>query len=152
MNVSRNAIIIATEKIVDMDSDEKRKLLLTILGTNPTIVLRAMKVDTKAASPSQLYKVAITSLNGENRKINVIKCAREIMGYGLADAKAWSEGGQMAPDMNPPGVFGQHLTLDAAKRLLERVRATFANSGNLLPKVEILTDGYFVRPLPYKWA
>lgn len=151
MNVSdRNAIIIATEKIVDMDSADRRKLLLTILGTSPTTVLRALKVE--AIKPGQFYKVAITSLNGELRKINVIKCAREIMGYGLADAKAWSEGGQMAPDQNPPGVFGQHLTFDAAKQLLEKVKTAFANSGNLLPKVEILTDGYFVRPLPYKWA
>jgi ribosomal protein L7/L12 len=151
MPVTNNAIIIATEKIVDMGSDEKRKLLLTLLGTNPATVLRAMGVDTKAASPNQLYKVAITDLNGENRKINVIRCVREITGYGLADSKAWSEGQNMGEGF-PSGVFGHHMTLDAAKQLLEKVRATFRNSGNLLPKVEILTDGYFVKPLPNTWS
>lgn len=158
MNITRQTIITATAAISKMTDNTREQILYEILNDRPTAAINAMKAygikfeeETTKADPEQLYKVAITSLEGENRKICVIKCVREILGYGLSDAKAWCEGGKMAPDQLPSGIFGQHLTYNAARNLFDRVKKSFSNSGNLFPRVEILTDGYFVKPLPSIW-
>ena len=103
------------KKVIDLDSDGRRKLLLTLLATNPTMVLRALEVGV----PVKLWKVAITDRNNSQNKINVIKTFREVTGNGLADSKAWAEG-QTITD-RPSGVFAHSLNREAADELLKHV-------------------------------
>jgi ribosomal protein L7/L12 len=159
MNITRQTIIVATAAISKMDNSTREQLLYDILNMRPTAVINAMKADginfgdvTTNAKPGQLFKVAITNLNGENRKINTIKTFREVTGHGLADAKNWCEGhtvGYSADNMLPSGVFGHHLSADMAKELHMKVVRSLSD---LRFKVEILTDGHFVKPLPHDWT
>jgi hypothetical protein len=147
MLATRNNVILATEKIVDMGESARRKLLLTILGTNPTIVLRALDIGT----PVKLFKVVL--INHGVNKINVIKAFREIVGAGLAglaDSKMWAEGMSYMYNGNvlPSGVFGHLLTKEAADELLERVNRSLLGSG---AKAEIVSEETEVKPLPLSW-
>ena len=146
MNVTRNNIIIATEKVIDLDDDQKRKLILTLLGTNPTVVLRALEIGV----PVKLFKVVITRRGPD--KINVIKAFREIAGAGLADAKEWSEGKtyKWGDKELPSGVFGHGLTLEAANALLEKVNRSLGTF-NAGVKAEIVDNDATVNPLPAVW-
>ena len=140
MNITRKLIIIGTEKIIDLDGQERRKLLLTLLSTNPTIVLRALEVGTEV----KLFKVVVTD-KGTN-KINLIKLFREIRGAGLADAKGWAEG---HPYMQwPSGVFGFDLTRMAADELLARINR---NGCYNCFKVGIVENDAKYEPLPAVW-
>jgi len=130
--VNRTNIIIATEKVIDLDSDGRRKLLLTLLATNPTMVLRALEVGV----PAKLWKVAITDRNNSQNKINVIKTFREVTGNGLADSKAWAEG-QTITD-RPSGVFAHSLNREAADELLKHVTQSLGCAG---VKVEVIPNG-----------
>jgi ribosomal protein L7/L12 len=158
MNITRQTIIVATAAISKMNSEDRENLLYDILNMRPTAVINAMKADginfgdpTINAKPGQLFKVAITDLNGENRKINVIKTFREMTGNGLADSKAWSEGsavGYSDDNMLPSGVFGHRLSADMAKDLHTKVMRSI---GDLKCKVEIVHDSTYVKPLPNHW-
>jgi ribosomal protein L7/L12 len=139
MLVTRKNVIEATEKIIDLDAQERRKLLLKLLETNPTHVLRALEIGTV----QKLFKVVVTD-RGVN-KINLIKCFREVRGAGLADAKAWSEG---QPYMQwPSGVFGFDLTRFHADELI----ATITRNGSLGFKVGIVDNDAKIEPLPAVW-
>lgn len=140
MLVTRNNIILATEKIIDLEPGERRKLLLTILGTNPTIVLRALEIGTA----QKLFKVVVTD-RGVN-KINLIKCFREVRGAGLADSKAWSEGQSYM--QWPSGVFGFDLTRFQADELLATINRNNCYSGF---KVGIVENDAKYEPLPAVW-
>jgi len=141
--VNRKSIIIATEKVIDLDSDARRKLILKLLETNPTIVLRALEI----GEPEHLWKVAIVDRNNCQNKINVIKAFREVTGNGLADSKAWAEG-QMI-DGKPSGVFGHSLNREAANELWKRVTMHLSNLGI---KVEVVPNDTVVEGLPYTWS
>jgi len=140
MNVTRNNIILATEKIIDLDAQERRKLLLTLLGTNPTLVLRALEIGTAV----KLFKVIVTD-KGVN-KINLIKCFRQIRGAGLADSKAWAEGESFG--QWPSGVFGFDLTRFQADTLLHTIKVDSCYSGFT---VGIVDNDAKVIPLPREW-
>ena len=143
MLVTRKNIIIATEKVIDLDESEKRKLLLTLLETNPTCVLRALDIggDPK---PIPLYKVVL--FNRGPNKINVIKTFREIFGAGLADAKDWAEGKTVYA--LPSGVFGEKLNKVDADILLKRVNLSLMPGG---VKAEIVPQETTVAPFPVTW-
>ena len=155
MNITRQTIITATAAISKMSNDTRENLLYDILNTRPTAVINAMKVNgicfgdaTTNAKPGQHFKVAITNINGENRKINAIKTFREVCGFGLADAKNWSEGvtvGYGENYMLPSGVFGHHLSADVAKDLIKKVKSCMSD---LKWTVEIVPDNAYVKPLP----
>ena len=144
MIVNRKNIIIATEKVIDLDSDARRKLILTLLETNPTIVLRALDIGTAP----KLWKVAITDRNNCQNKINVIKAFRQISGNGLADSKAWSEG-QTVSGL-PSGVFGHGLNREEANELWKRVTNELGSAISV--KVEVISNDIPVTPLPYTWS
>ena len=144
---NRKNIIIATEKIIDLGSDERRKLLLTLLETNPTCVLRALAIG--IAIP--LFKVVLTRPGTD--KINVIKAFRELAGAGLADAKSWAEGGTytLGGKQLPSGVFAHSMTRAEAEAVLRRVNTSLGafNSGVM---AEIVGNDISVNPLPNSWA
>lgn len=146
MIVNRKNIIAAALKVNQMDRDTLLAAILKLLETNPTIVLRTLEV---GVAP-KLYKVVVADLNGENRKINAIKCFREISGLGLADSKAWSEG-QTVTDHSgtyfPSGVFAMNLSHESAKEIMQKV----VNNG-LSWKVAIVDNDAIVPPLPHTWT
>lgn len=140
MLVTRKNIILATLKIRDMDISQKQEVILKLLETNPTIVLRALEIGTV----QKLFKVVVTD-RGVN-KINLIKCFREVRGAGLADSKAWSEG---QPYMQwPSGVFGFDLTRFQADELLNTITSNYLYKNF---KVEIVDNDAKIEPLPVVW-
>jgi ribosomal protein L7/L12 len=141
--VNRKNIITAALKISKMNSDSIEALALKLLETNPTIVLRALEIGV----PEVLWKVAIVDRNNCREKINVIKTFREVTGYRLADAKAWSEGHTVGDF--PSGVFGLGLNREAADELWKRVTMSL---GNLGIKVEVVSNETIIPALPYTWS
>lgn len=140
MLVTRKNIIKATLNIHIMDIVQKQEILLKLLETNPTIVLRALEIGTV----QKLFKVVVTD-RGVN-KINLIRCFREIRYAGLAEAKAWSEG---QPYMQwPSGVFGFDLTRFQADELLATINRNNCYSGF---KVGIVENDAKYEPLPAVW-
>jgi ribosomal protein L7/L12 len=146
MNITRKNIIIATEKIIDLSGDERRKLLLTLLETNPTCVLRALQIG--VAIP--LFKVVLTTRGAD--KINVIRGFREFAGAGLADAKEWSEGKTYwcGDKQLPSGVFGHSLTRVEAEAAQKRLNTIFSFSPVI--KTAIIGNDVTVNPLPMTWC
>lgn len=140
MLVTRNNIIEATLKVHDLDILQKQEIILKLLETNPTIVLRALEIGTE----KKLFKVVVTD-RGVN-KINLIKCFREIRGAGLADSKAWSEGQSYM--QWPSGVFGFDLTRFQADELLATINRNNCYSGF---KVGIVENDAKYEPLPAVW-
>lgn len=140
MLVNRKNIIEATLKVHDMDILQKQEIILKLLETNPTIVLRAMEIGTE----QKLFKVVVTD-RGVN-KINLIKCFREIRGAGLADSKAWAEGQTFM--QWPSGVFGFDLTRFQADELLATINRNGCYNGF---KVGIVENDAKYEPLPAVW-
>lgn len=140
MLVNRKNIIKATLNIHDMDIVQKQEILLKLLETNPTIVLRAMEIGTER----KLFKVVVTD-RGVN-KINLIKCFREIRCAGLADSKAWAEGQTFM--QWPSGVFGFDLTRFQADELLATINRSGCYNGF---KVGIVENDAQIEPLPAVW-
>jgi len=140
MLVTRKNIVLATLKIRDMDISQKQEIILKLLETNPTIVLRALEIGTA----QKLFKVVVTDRGYD--KLKLIKCFREIRGAGLADAKAWAEG---QPFMEwPSGVFGFDMTRFQADILLKTITS---NCLYQTFKVEIVDNDASVTPLPNAW-
>jgi ribosomal protein L7/L12 len=139
MLVTRTNVIAATEKIIELHDSEKRKLLMSILASSPTIMLRALDI----GPARQLFKVVLIKY-GMN-KINVIKSFREVCGVGLADAKDWAEGKTVHD--KPSGVFGEKLPREDAEKLLKWVNTSLNGSAT----AEIVPQETTVRPLPYAW-
>lgn len=140
MLVNRKNIIEATLKVHDLDILQKQEIILKLLETNPTIVLRALEIGTE----KKLFKVVVTD-RGVN-KINLIKCFREIRGAGLADSKAWSEGQSYM--QWPSGVFGFDLTRFQADELLATINRNNCYSSF---KVGIVENDAKYEPLPAVW-
>jgi ribosomal protein L7/L12 len=140
MLVTRKNIILATLKIRDMDISQKQEVILKLLETNPTIVLRALEI----SAVQKLFKVVVTDRGYD--KLTLIKCFREIRGAGLADAKAWSEG---QPFMEwPSGVFGFDMTRFQADKLLNTITSNYLYKNF---KVEIVDNDAKIEPLPVVW-
>lgn len=150
--VTRKNIINSTLKINDMSVDQKQELLLMLLDSNPTIVIRALDIDDapplSVTPTTALWKVAITDRNNSACKINIIKAFRVVTGSGLGEAKSWSEG-QTIMD-RPSGVFGHSLNREEANELLRRVKQDLGSSTGIV--VDVIRNEAFVRPLPYDWS
>jgi ribosomal protein L7/L12 len=117
MSTATRNLITATAAIVKMDADTRETLLLTILESNPTAVITAMKSNdiTFGDEAKSAWHVVVED-KGTN-KIHLIKMFREETGAGLADAKYWSEG-QTYTDgsgSRPAGVIHTGLTRDVAE-------------------------------------
>jgi ribosomal protein L7/L12 len=141
MLVTRKNIIATALKISKMDADVSEALLLNLLDSNPTIILRALEI----GIVKPLFKVVL--INHGPNKIGVIKAFRKYWGAGLAGPWIWSEG-KPYNDL-PSGVWAHNLTKEQAFDALSKVNGLLISTG---VKAEILPNDATVNPLPYTWA
>jgi ribosomal protein L7/L12 len=144
---TRKNIIAATLNINNMSTDKIKELALKLLEANPTIVLKSLEI---GVAP-KLYKVVVTDLNGETRKINVIKCFRELFGFGLGDSKAWAEGNSIKNyndgTLVPSGVFAMNLSRSRAEEIMYKIVGY-----GLSWRINVVDNDTIVPPLPYNWT
>ena len=143
MNTTRKNVIIATEKIIDLSGDERRKLLLTLLETNPSCVLRALEIGVPP-KPIKLFKVVL--VNAGCDKINAIKAFLNVTNSCLVDAKAWSEGKEY--NGLPSGVMAKNMTESDAILKLDGINR-ICDMYNV-PHAVIVDNDAEVTPLPWK--
>jgi hypothetical protein len=134
MIVTRKNIINATLKINQMNSDEQQEIILKLLESNPTIVLRCLVT-------LPLFKVVL--VNHGTDKISVIKAFREYMGASLAEAKDWIEGNPYRG--LPSGVWAKDKFHSDAVLIMNKVNSLLSLCG---VKAEILPNDATVKPLP----
>jgi large subunit ribosomal protein L7/L12 len=125
MSLATRNLITATAAIVKMDADARETLLLTILESNPSAVITAMKANGVRFGDEDktTYKVVLDGFTAN--KIGLIKAFREIQGAGLADAKYWTEGETI--NNCPSGVFKVGMSHDEAKNLATKINHAGAN-------------------------
>jgi ribosomal protein L7/L12 len=143
-------IIDATTRINNMDVEDARSILLKLLASKPSVILGSLATEVACST----FKVVVTALNGEDRRINCIKVFREVSGFGLADSKAWTEGHTLkvygTNEDLPSGTFRTGMTPSAALELCERVKQASLASGGLKWTVAVVPDTRIVKPFTYK--
>lgn len=92
MSLATRMIITATAAIVKMTADDRETLLLSILESNPTAVIKAMKDNGVSFGDEAKANWSVVVDSHGTNKIHLIKMFREETGAGLADSKYWSEG------------------------------------------------------------
>jgi ribosomal protein L7/L12 len=117
MSLATKNLITATAAIVKMDADARETLLLTILESNPTAVITAMKGNGITFGEDAKPNWHVVVEDKGTGKIQLIKMFREETGAGLADAKNWSEGQTYTDGRgnHPAGVIHMGLTRDVAE-------------------------------------
>jgi ribosomal protein L7/L12 len=137
--IHRQHIINATLKISQMDSGEKQRVLLELLNSNPTIILRALGIGISPHfSKDGRFKVVITAKG--NDKISLIRCVRCTMGWSLLDAKNWAEG--IPSGGNTPGVIKGGLSYEDARELLDKFNGHMETINNFAAEVVPNTKEY----------
>lgn len=156
MNTS--TIVTTTLEIQRMNARNAQDILIKLLISNPTVVLRAMghvvPVKKKKSecfvheSQPELFKIVIEKFND---LIPSIKFIRERFGCGLRDSKDYVEGANKVPIQNQlldNGVLCELLTreqADAFLRTFERDARTTMNFA-ILPQ----NEPYVFKPYVYK--
>jgi ribosomal protein L7/L12 len=117
MSLATKNLITAAAAICKMDNDARETLLLTILESNPTAVITAMKGNGITFGEDAKPNWHVVVEDKGTGKIQLIKMFREEVGAGLADAKYWSEGTTYKDGSwdRPAGVIHVNLTRDQAE-------------------------------------
>ena len=127
MSTATRNLIVACAAIVKMTADDRETLLLSILESNPTATINAMKLNgvTFGDEGKPKWNVVVNQRGGN--KINLIKAFREACGAGLADAKEWSEG--KTYQGLEAGVFHKDLTKAEAEVKAQKIVTCNPNGG-----------------------
>lgn len=152
MSLITRKLITATAAIVKMRGDERETLLLTILESNPSAVITAMKANgvTFGDEAKPAWNVVVNQ-RGTN-KIHLIKMFREETGAGLADAKYWSEGTAYACGNLKTlegGIIHKDLTKPEADRKALEIITSNPNGGFTVKVVRADAPYHYERWVPY---
>lgn len=147
----RTMIITAAVNITLMREDKLRETMCALLASHPTIVARALGIESDTVSKKGTFNVVVTDISKQaHNRIVAIKVFREAVGAGLADAKAWTEGHDVTPSYTriPSGAFGTDLPYADAEALLNRVKDISIKS-NCNWVVEIKPSSKPIKPFVY---
>jgi ribosomal protein L7/L12 len=137
MSTATKNLITAAAAIVKMDNDARETLLLTILESNPTAVMAAMKLNGITFGEDAKPNWHVVVEDKGTGKIHLIKMFREETGAGLADAKMWSEGITYKDGSwdRPAGVIHVNLTRDVAESKAQAIMDRRTHDTNYRVKV-----------------
>jgi ribosomal protein L7/L12 len=144
MSLATKNLITACAAICKMDHDARETLLLTILESNPTAVITAMKASGITFGEDAKPNWCVVVEDKGTGKIQLIKMFREETGSGLADAKYWSEGTTYTDGScsRPAGVIHTGLTRDVAESKAQAIMDRRTVGTNFRVKVIRATDHY----------
>jgi ribosomal protein L7/L12 len=147
MSLATRSLITACAAIVKMTADARETLLLTILESNPSAVITAMKANgvTFGDEAKPAWNVVV-SVRGGN-KIGLIKMFREETGAGLAEAKEWSEGKPYCG--REGGIIHKDLTKPEADRKALEITTRNCNGGFSVKVVRADAPYHYERWVPY---
>lgn len=143
-------VVVATVAIAKMREDQREQLLYSLLEKHPSMVIKVMKENNIKFNEldefhKRKFKVVINNM-GSNI-IAVIKKVRDMFGFGLADAKAWTEGSNVSNIQS--GVFGRDLSYNEANKLSLKLEREIGNG--FISKV-ILDEEHYTWVCTQDWS